>query len=91
MNDEKISKLLIAIETVETDEKNQYKDTFSKLFDSIYKKLKDGGKQKLIIQALKKEGFEMSTATFRKLFEAECAVRDITIDKTKKGVARYRA
>lgn len=90
MSDEKIRKLIAAIESVETEKNNKYADTFSKVFDPIYKKLKSGAKQKSIIQILKDQGFEMSVATFRNLFEAECAMRGITIDTTKKGAARYQ-
>ena len=91
MNDEKIIELIAAIEGVETEEKNRNKDTFNKLFQPIYEKLKEGAKQKVIIQILSDQGFDVSAATFRKFFEAECALRGVKIDKTKKGVARYRS
>jgi hypothetical protein len=88
---EKMRNLIAALQSLKPKKTSRHAEEFAQVFDTILSMLKQDVSQKDILQTLSASGFEMSSATFRKLVKAQCDVRGIQMDTTKKGAARYRA
>lgn len=88
---EKIKNLIAALQLLKPKKISRRAEEFAQIFETIFPLLKKDVSQKGILETLSANGLDMSSATFRKLLKAECDARNIKIDTTKKGTARYRA